>query len=205
MTAAKRTPTRTFDREEKKKIIASAAVKVIAERGIARAKMIEVAREAGVGKGTIYEYFRSKDELFEYAVKQFFESMTEDLTLALSTIDDPSQQLEALVNTMFTSIQKAGPEAHIMFEIWAEGVRSGVEYFDLGAMYAEYRSLIAGIINAGMQNGQFRKVDPSLTASSIIAALDGLLLQWILVEDVFDLKDAASQLVDLLRNGLRRA
>lgn len=205
MTARKSASTPTFDREGKKKLIATAAVKVFAERGIARAKMIEVAREAGVGKGTIYEYFRSKDELFEYAVKQFFDSMTEDLTLALSTIDDPSLQLEMLIHTTFESIQKAGPEAKIMFEIWAEGVRSGVEYFDIRAMYADYRSLIAGIISSGMHSNQFRKVDPLLTASSIIAALDGLLLQWILVEDVFDLKDVASQLVDLLRNGLAKA
>ena len=195
-------PSAQTDRVEKKTQIARAAVKVFAESGIARAKMIDVARAAGVGKGTIYEYFRSKDDLFEYAVKHFFESISEDLTVALSLETDPARQLETLIRTTFESIRKAGPEAHIMLEIWAEGVRSGVDYFDLAAMYSDYRTLIAGIITAGIEKGQFRAVDPLLTGASIIAALDGLLLQWILLEDAFDLGDVAGQLIDLTMNGL---
>ncbi len=193
---------RSFDRDEKKAAIARAAIKVFAEKGIARAKMIEVARAAGIGKGTIYEYFRSKDELFEFAVNQFFEALNLQLERELAKTDDPTRQLEILVRTTFDSLKSSGPEMHIMFEIWAEGVRAGVEYFDLGAMYAAYRELIAAILVDGMRKGQFREVDPISVAATIIGALDGLLLQWILIEDALDLDRAPDEFVRLIMNGL---
>lgn len=193
---------RTFDRDEKKKVIADAAISVFAEKGIARAKMIEVAEAAGIGKGTIYEYFRSKEDLFEYAVNRFFEIFNAQLYHELEKTDDPSRRLEIIVRTMFDSLRKSGPEMHIMLEIWAEGVRSGVEYFDLRAMYADYRDLISGILIDGMQKEQFRQVDPVSVASSIIGALDGLLLQWILMEDALDWDKTPDEFMGLMMNGL---
>jgi len=194
--------TPVFDREEKKAQIARAAVKIFATRGIARARMAEVAEAAGVGKGTIYEYFRSKDELFEYAVNRFFDGMGAELEARLSEADDPVHALEVLIRTTFDTIRASGDEMHIMFEIWAEGVRSGVEYFDLKKMYADYRELISGIISGGLDAGVFRRVDPEMTAAAIIGALDGLLLQWILFEEGFDLESASRAFIDLVMNGL---
>jgi len=164
--------------------------------------MIEVARAAGIGKGTIYEYFRSKEELFEFAVNRFFEFLNAELHRELAKTDDPSRQLEILVRTTFDSLRKSGPEMHLMLEIWAEGVRAGVEYFDLGAMYAGYRELIAGILVDGMRKGQFREVEPVSIAATIIGALDGLLLQWILMEDALDLDRTPDEFVGLIMHGL---
>jgi AcrR family transcriptional regulator len=203
MPQASRSPG-TFDRDEKKTAIATAAVKVFAEKGIARAKMIEVAKEAGIGKGTIYEYFRSKDELFHYAVDRFFRSFNAQLQQALATTDDPTKRLEILVRTIFDSLKTSGPEMHIMLEIWAEGVRQGVEYFDLKGMYAGYRELIAGILTKGIDTGQFREVDPVSVAAAIIGALDGLMLQWILMEEALDLDKTPEELVRLIMNGISR-
>ena len=202
MTPSPSSGTRAFDPDLKKAQIAEAAVRVFAERGVAKAKMIEVAREANVGKGTIYEYFRSKDELFEFAVRRFMDGLFADLLRDLSTTDDPEEQLNVLVRTTLKSIQKAGRETHIMFEIWAEGVRSGTEYFDLQGMYAEYRTMIAGILEAGIQTGTFREMDTLAAASIIIGALDGLLLQWIMDIDAFDLNGAGDELMIILANGL---
>lgn len=195
-------PSRGFDRAEKKSRIADAAIRVFAEKGINGARMIEVAQEAGIGKGTIYEYFRTKEELFEFAVNRFFDVLSAQLQREIATTNDPSQKLEILIRTTFDSLRTSGPEMHIIFEIWAEGVRAGAEYFDLAAMYAGYREMIAGIVIDGIQVGQFRKVDPVSVAATIIGALDGLLLQWILMEDVLDLDKTPDEFIGLITHGL---
>ena len=55
------------DVEEKKKGIIQAAIGIIARRGLAQTKMEDIAQAAEIGKGTLYEYFKSKDEIFQGA------------------------------------------------------------------------------------------------------------------------------------------
>ena len=62
------------DKELKKQDILVAALKVFARQGIAKTKMIDIAIEAGIGKGTIYEYFRSKEEVIRESFQAFLQN-----------------------------------------------------------------------------------------------------------------------------------
>ena len=64
---------KVIDKQEKRKQIIKAAIRVFARLGLPNTKMLQVAEAAGIGKGTIYEYFKSKDELFIAAFHAFIE------------------------------------------------------------------------------------------------------------------------------------
>ncbi|GMQ80821.1 MAG: TetR/AcrR family transcriptional regulator [Rhodothermia bacterium] len=191
-----------FDPDLKKAQIAEAAIRVFAESGLAKAKMIEIAREANVGKGTIYEYFRSKDELVKYAVTLFLQTLNQQLDSELEREDDPMKKLEVIIHTTLESFWKVGHEGRFMIDIWADGVRSGVDYFDTPAMYAQYRALIGAVLDEGTRRGMFRKTDSLITASLIISLLDGMILQWALDPEALVYSDAEKGLLELLELGL---
>ena len=80
---------RSIDKQAKKQDIIKAAMKVFAQKGFANTKMADVAEMANIGKGTIYEYFKSKEEIFEFVFSHFMESMETSVARAIFKITDP--------------------------------------------------------------------------------------------------------------------
>jgi AcrR family transcriptional regulator len=75
-----------IDKEQKRYDIARAAMEVFCERGFESASMSRVAGKAGVGKGTIYEYFPSKDELIATSIRLWMEEMIAEAERALEIL-----------------------------------------------------------------------------------------------------------------------
>ena len=86
------------DKQLKKQEILKAAMRVFAQQGVACTKMEDVAYEAGIGKGTIYEYFKSKDDIFKDAFNHFTEQLDTVMASRLYKVYDPIEKLKALVN-----------------------------------------------------------------------------------------------------------
>ncbi len=197
------------DKGQKKIEIISAAMKVFARNGVAKSKMIEIAREAQIGKGTIYEYFRSKDEIFLEAFRLMMTNTEARILPLLHSNIDPFIKLKNLLD-IFTDffMNEHLDFAEIMMEFWAEGIRHSnkdiLNKIHLNDIYKEYRAMVQTILNDGIQRGQFRKVDTFSVASSIVGMLDGLFLQWIMDRGVFDLKNTVNQLMDVLLNGIKK-
>lgn len=170
------------DKKQKKLDIAHAAMYMFSEKGVEKTKMIDIAQKAGVGKGTIYEYFSSKTEIFTFVSEYLFENMLQDINSALKGKNNPLDKLKVIV---FNSLNYFNSHhmnvASLLLEFWVEGTRtkaiesgSGV---NLSGVYNDYRNLIADIVKDGMEKNIFIKVDPYSYASVLIASLDGLLLQ----------------------------
>ena len=80
---------RIIDKKEKKAKILEASIRVFAKKGLSNTKMADIAEAADVGKGTIYEYFRSKDEILEASFQYFVEGVEKILSGKLAGIADP--------------------------------------------------------------------------------------------------------------------
>lgn len=200
---------KVVDREEKRRIILRAAMTVFARKGVIKTRASDIAREAGVGKGTIYEYFRSKEAIFSAAFQFFFENLSGKILESLSRTDDPEEKLRIIIEeSLYGLLQDDGKFAGLIMEFWAEGVRKKEEAIlgpaELNAIYSEFRTFIAEVIRDGIAQGVFETVDPGMTASIIIAALDGIGLQWILDQRLFDLKIIAGQIHETLLKGIRK-
>lgn len=197
------------DKEAKKMEILHAAMQVFAKKGVVKTKMIDIATLAGVGKGTIYEYFRSKEEIFYTAFNFFFENMELLAEEALLYQDDPVKQLRMLVEKSLEGMMHGGEEfAEIIMDFWAEGVRNKdqkmLENIDLGRIYHDYRIIIQKILNNGIKKGVFKNMDTFAQASVFIAAFDGIMLQWILDRKAVNLDKIADVLLESFLEGVKQ-
>lgn len=197
------------DKEAKKMEILNAAMQVFAQKGVVKTKIIDIATTAGVGKGTIYEYFRSKEEIFTSAYNYFFKTMESMLQEALSKEDDPLKQLELILTISLDAFMHIGEEfADIMMEFWAEGIRNKnqdiLDTINLKGVYSNYRKMIQKILKKGIEKGMFKPMDTKSTASVLIGTLDGIMLQWIMDRKAINLRKVSVVLLDSFIEGIRK-
>ncbi|MCP4584269.1 MAG: TetR/AcrR family transcriptional regulator [candidate division Zixibacteria bacterium] len=197
------------DKEKKKQAILMSAIRVFAEKGVHNTKIADLALAAGIGKGTIYEYFRSRDEIFIEAFNFILRDMETRLKAEIAIPEEPETKLKSMTNIVFSSLdQFSGDMANLFIDIWHEGIRSksgpGGGLIDLGQLYEDIRLEYKQVIDEGIQSGEFRKIDSRMAASTILAAVDGLILQWILNPEAVDLHSANVKIMDLFLNGIKR-
>jgi len=169
------------DRGGKRPRLVKAATCVFAEKGYAATRVSDIAERAGIGKGTVYEYFSSKKELL-FAV---FESINEEITARLNTVlddDEPTQeQLFNLLRLGAEVISEQRELQPVVLDFWAASRGGGFEehYREaVVASYTLYRKLIADFIRDGQLQGKFRNdVDAESLAATVVATVDGLGVQ----------------------------
>lgn len=193
-----------IDRENKKREILIAAMRVFARHGVAKTKMIDIANEAGIGKGTIYEYFRNKDDIFFESFRYFMQQTDSIVAKRLQNIQDPVARLEGYIEGWLESLADSIELVAIMMDYWAEGIRAKNEdsVFNLKKIYAEYRVSIQALLDEGVSRKKFKPVDTRITASLLIGMLDGIALQWIMDRDLFRFTEIADAIKKSFINGL---
>lgn len=195
------------DKEEKRNLILEAALRVFAKFGLPNTKMIQIAEAAGIGKGTLYEYFKSKQDLAAAAFNVFVKEAGAHLDKKIRKIEDPTERLHTYIISWTELLNEEFMDyADIMLDVWAESVRlhEGKDVFGLNRMYAMYRKQISEILKHGIEAGAFKPVDETVAASIIIGTLDGLMLQWLLDRNLFHIKPALEQLADLIVYGVQK-
>ena len=197
------------DKEAKKLDILQAALQVFSQKGVANTKMIDIAKAASIGKGTIYEYFSSKEEIFACGFQHFFADYEKDMEEILSKSSHPQEQLEMLIRYSLSAFFENQLEfATIMLDFWAEGIRNKDDtinnVINLKELYQNFRAMIIQIIENGIRQGVFRSIDPVPYASFLIGAMDGLLLQWVMEPKLFDVKQIGDALCDGMLNGIKK-
>jgi len=195
------------NKQAKKQEIVQAAIKVFAKRGVANTRMVEIAEAAGIGKGTIYEYFKDKNEIFAESFQHFMNMTDSVMGRSLFKITDPILKLKAFITSWIEVINNFGVDyIKVMLEFWAEGIRTnhndGIGLIDMNKLYADYRAVIKAILDDGIRLGKFKKMNTTLTASILIGAFDGIMLQWILDKSVFTIDEAATHLFDDFLQGI---
>ena len=179
------------DKEKKRRDILDAAMRVFAEKGFHRAKMEEIAVSANIGKGTIYEYFQSKTELFLSLHAHMLAQLREFYAKELRGLRDPRELMQRFIETAFETFRLWEPFFIVFFDFWAEGGRSEHQALlqdQLRKAQHDSRQDVASIIAAGVELGVFRCPDPTLAAANLLGSLDGLVLQWLCDRQALDLE-----------------
>lgn len=194
------------DKERKRREILEAAMRVFARDGYHRSRVEAVAEEAGIGKGTIYEYFRSKTDLFLALHDHILAELKAFYTRELAGVREPAAMLEGFIRAAFHTFTAWEPFFLIFFDYWAEGGREKQQallHTRLREAYAGARKDVAAIVAAGVAEGSFRCENPEWTAATILAALDGLILQWLCDRNAFDLDSMRASLTRQVLRSLR--
>ena len=149
--------------------ILEAALHVFGERGLANARLDDIAKRAGLSKGTIYLYFPNKEELFRAVVRSTLVAAIERAEL-LSPDDPPVEQLDVLMRTNWASLRS--PTFERMYRLVIGELH---DFPELARFYSEeviLRAcrLLTNVIRRGVETGDFRSNDPDVTARMILAA-----------------------------------
>ncbi|MGD9346795.1 MAG: TetR/AcrR family transcriptional regulator [Candidatus Aminicenantes bacterium] len=195
------------DKEEKRAKILEASVKVFAEKGWRKTKMSDIAEAANIGKGTVYEYFRSKDELFAASFQYFMAKAWVFVAESLAQISDPLERLETYIVSWADILESKNVKyMEIVLDFWAEGIRSKgrTPSLDLMKFYYDNRSFIEQLLEDCIAIDSIKSVDTKIVASIIIGALDGLMIQWIMDKNAFAMKEAVSSFARLVIEGLKK-
>ncbi len=199
---------RKVDKEEKKQHIMISAIKVFAEKGLKSSKIADIAAEAGIGKGTIYEYFSGRDEIFIDACNQMIADITNDIKIVANSDLPPMEKIRAMTKTSLEFSDKFTPEmSAFITDFWAEGIRNQYQpekgLIDIKPIYDELRETYKRILQAGIDCGEFRPIDTHMFASAIIGIIDGLQVQWVIDPRTFHFQEMADTLIDLFINGIK--
>jgi AcrR family transcriptional regulator len=193
-------------KEEKRALIIEAAAKVFARRGFASTLMAEIAIEAGIGKGTLYEYFDSKENLF-FAVFEWFVQATEaEAKVSISALGgSASERLDALSDSLMSSWAQMEDMYSLVMEFWSASASSQMrerfkQAFKNG--YSDFRQIVSTLIRDGIERGEFQpQVDIDSVAAALVGTWDALLLQaWF--DDDFNPLTAARGFMTVVINGL---
>lgn len=171
---------RIVDRQIKTGTILRAAAQVFAEQGYQTATIDSIAERAGIGKGTVYQYFGSKQDLFFAVFDDYIGSM-EHLASVDVHASTAAEQIAAAIHTVLAMSAESREMFPLVFEFWAASAspdRQERVTALLRESYAKFRKLIAGQIRKGQRQGEFdRKAKSERVAAVLVGALDGLFLQ----------------------------
>jgi TetR/AcrR family fatty acid metabolism transcriptional regulator len=186
----------------KRDAILRAATDVFADRGYFNAQVADVARAAGVAAGTVYLYFRSKDDLlisiFERGMK---EALDEGRALA-AAVRDPRERLRRFARLHLARLGRDRNLA-IVFQVELRQSTKFMERFS-STLLRDYLGLIRDAIADGQREGTFRPdVKPTVAAKTLFGALDEMATNWILSRRKYSLEADADLVVDLFLNGAR--
>ncbi|MEU8522549.1 TetR/AcrR family transcriptional regulator [Streptomyces sp. NBC_01216] len=184
------------NREARREEILAAAVRVFARHGYADSRIEDIAREAGIAKGSVYLYFGSREELLRAA----YDGLAARSEALLSEVGhhpgDASERLAFLVRSVVELLARERDLALALLDVWSAGARKPA-WIDMAAFYRDYRAVLAGLLAAPEAHGAEASVTPSAHAAVLVGAIEGCVLQW-LFDPTVDLAALAEPIVTLL-------
>lgn len=191
------------DKEAKKEEILSAAAVVFAEKGFSNTKMEDISKRAEIGKGTLYEYFRSKDDLFFALYKNLMNSFHTRIYSCLSPEQTPTEALTAMISATLRAFDEWHDYGMLLLEFWNEHRRGKFLKLDFSDVYDKSRGILKNLIEEGVIKGEFAEIDPMVASSTIIAVLDGILLQRIFDPDLYSKMNVEKHILTVIFGGLK--
>jgi TetR/AcrR family fatty acid metabolism transcriptional regulator len=189
-------------RAKKREHIIEAAVTVFAKKGFFNAKVNDVARQAGVADGTIYLYFKNKDDLLISLFENKMDLILKRFQDTLSNYQDPIEKLKSFIKLYFSLIQ----EDKQLAEVFQVELRQSSKFLKdyKNQKFSEYLNLIASIVQEGINSGFFRPdLNVHIIKLIIFGAIDEVARQWILgAETKYSLNQAAKEVSHIFVNSL---
>lgn len=181
------------DKEQRKHDIALSALEIFSEKGFESASISRIAKAAGIGKGTVYEYFGSKEELIHAAFLAWTDRMRRMAEEAILNVEDPVERLRTLVRSLIGNFVSDERTTRIVIAVFESLLVGGKELFrhdTIREAFSERRKVISRILLEGVSRGAFRPEiarDAEKIAINLAAYLDGIALHHLTSRETFDL------------------
>jgi AcrR family transcriptional regulator len=197
------------DKDLKASEIARAALGLFAKKGYSATSVKQIAEVAGIGKGTVYEYFDTKEDIFVAGIREWVNDIERQLSDSLKGIDDPIRRLHVVARMNIELCDPDDPDtARLFFEIIQQAFLKGGAFYKrryiMKELHIGMRRMVVNILLDGVSRGLFR---PEIArhsekfAINLLAYLDGLVFHGIFSKGYFDVNEQ----VDFYLQNLTRA
>ena len=188
--------------ENKHHKIIQAAIKVFAEKGFYNSRVSEIAKEANVADGTIYLYFRNKDDILISLFEEEFGQIVENMRKELEKERDALQKIRRFAIMHLSIISKQRHLAEVLGVEVRQSTKFMKEY--INKPFIEYLNLIRSVVIEGQEKGLFRKdLTPGIMKRALFGALDEMARYWVLsTKKKHSISDAALQISDVFIWGM---
>ncbi len=192
----------TRKQEKKRKAIIESAIETFSKRGFHRAKISEIAKHAKVADGTVYLYFKNKDELLMKAFEYLFEEKLKDITEKVNQEDSPAARLDKFFD-LHIELFTANP--HIARFMSVE-LRQSPEFYGRYPKYwplQGYLNFLHQLCSDAVEAKVIRPIDTHALTYIIFGTVDFILTLWTVHRDNVSLEALKKQIIDIIRYGTR--
>lgn len=187
--------------EKKKKILAS-AIKIIGDKGYQNATIAEIAKDAGIGDATIYEYFKNKEDLLLSIPVEVTKELIPQIHDHMMGIKGALNKLRKFIWWWLNYVEKnPGYGVVVLLEL-----KTSKTYVSTDAYQAarNFYQIILDIIKEGQEEKTMKKeINPYLARSLCVGAMEHIIIRWLLKDRKYSLIQYVDELADLLVNSLR--
>lgn len=186
---------------DKREAILRAAIKVFAGKGYFSSKVADIAGEAGIADGTVYLYFKSKDEILHSIFDRAMAEFIEDGRRELADITSPVERIRRVAQL---HLERLGSDRDmaIVFQVELRGSTKFMEEFS-AAGFAQYLDIIRETIEGGQRAGIFRDdINPIVCAKILYGALDEMVTNWVLSKRTYPLAPMADEVLKIFFGGV---
>ena len=181
--------------------ILRSATKVFARKGFFNSKVSDIAAKAGIADGTVYLYFKSKDEIlhsiFDRAMAEFITEGRQEL----EKLDDPLEKLHK-ISSLHLDRLGSDRDLAIVFQIELRGSTKFMQEFS-AAGFAEYLDVIRSTVEEGQKSGVFRTdIKAVICAKILYGSLDEMVTNWILSKRSYPLAPMADEVMKIFLGGI---
>ena len=192
-------PARNADKYQR---ILDAAAAVFAEKGFFTSRIADIADRADVADGTVYLYFKNKDEILMTVIHTAFDAFMSLARTELRKLPDPAERLRRLA-TLHLDAMGSNRNLAVVFQMELRQSARFLSEFSHHHMI-EYLQLVREAIRDGQASGLFRReMSDKYAANCFFGALDEMVTSWVLSGHEFSLPHAAEAVVDIFLNGMR--
>ena len=172
--------------EERKDQIMNAAEEVFSQKGFSDARMDDIADETGLSKGTLYLYYKSKDDLIIAILDRIFQRefrVFENLDLARMSATDAIWKFTETSSRDIKMMMRLLP---ITFEFMGLAFRNRFVQKAFKTYFKRYMDILVPVIQKGIDSGEFRPGDPHEIALAMGAVMEGTILLWVYDRSMVD-------------------
>jgi TetR/AcrR family fatty acid metabolism transcriptional regulator len=186
---------------DKREAILRAAIRVFSKNGYFNSKVADIAKEAGIADGTVYLYFKSKDEILHSVFDRMMEEFIAEGRKEIAPITKADERLRRIAQLHLERLG-ADRDLAIVFQVELRGSTKFMEEFS-AAGFAEYLDIIGQTISEGQKTGIFRKgLNAKICAKILYGALDEMVTNWILSKKSYALAPMADKVLEVFFNGV---
>ncbi|MCP4539642.1 MAG: TetR/AcrR family transcriptional regulator [Chloroflexi bacterium] len=186
---------------ERRVQIIEAALICFTRKGYNNTTMDDIVTESGMSKGSLYWYFKSKDELFAEAILTVFMDVGEGTFAGIEQCTNAADKLRVVAKATTSFSKKIEGVFGLFLEFWASSPQREETGQLWVGMLVGFKNIVVGIIEEGISSGEFKPVDAEELVWALLAAYDGLAAYAMMIPDM-DLDRISEVFAETLLSGL---